>query len=134
MSVKKESKPTTEFWQKLITVFFDFCREKFERSPSFDGAAPRDLKMIVEYIKKITVEDDEVEWTENVATERLHQFLTAAHMDKWLRDNFLLLNLNRQKDKIIFLKNKFITDGTRDSKNEQLREDVNTEFNRRYSK
>ena len=97
---KTEKKPATQHWQKLIDVFFNFYEKNFEgEKPSFDGSAPRDLKSIVEALKK-RADDASVEWTEENATIRLQKFFEAALKVDWLRENFLLFNLNRQKDKI----------------------------------
>lgn len=96
----KEKKPATEHWQKCVDVFYKFYEENFEgEKPSFDGSAPRDLKMIVEALKK-RAEDAGVEWSEENAACRLEKFFEAAFRINWLRENFLLFNLNRQKDKI----------------------------------
>ena len=47
-------------------------------------------------------EDKQVEWTHEVATTRFRYFLEYCYQDSWLRDNFLLQNISRQKDRIFF--------------------------------
>lgn len=99
---KKEKTPPAKFWTSMVKVFFDFVRENFDGEvPSFDGSAPRDLKSIVQALEK-RAEIAGVEWTEEVANARLRKFFDVAHSIPWLRENFLLFNLNRQKDKIFF--------------------------------
>ena len=105
-----KEKKITKHWQKLVETFFDFYEKKFDgEKPSFDGSAPRDLKSIAEVLEK-RAQAANVEWTEENAITRLNLFLDAAHKVDWLRDNFLLFNLNRQKDKI-FLTVKKISNG-----------------------
>lgn len=99
--VKKDKNETFQYWPELVETYFNFCKEKFEEKPSFDGSAPRDLKIICESLKK-RAEGAGVEWTELVAIERFLKFLTFAYQDRWLKENFILSNLNRQKDKIFF--------------------------------
>jgi hypothetical protein len=98
---KKEKKPPEPFWNEQVGIFFSFTKEKFHEQPSFDGSAPRDLKNILYALRK-RAEDKGIEWTYEVATTRFRLFLEWAYMDKWLYDNWLLMNLNRQKDKIFF--------------------------------
>lgn len=98
---KKEVKQPQEHWQILVKTFFDFCEEKFGEKPSFDGSSPRDLTGIVESLKKRAVES-QVIWTCDVAVLRFKSFLGYAYEDRWLRDNFILFNLNRHKDKVFF--------------------------------
>lgn len=96
---KKEKKSPEPYWQDMIAVFFNFTKEKYHEPPTFDGSAPRDLKAIIEALRK-RAEAKNVEWTYETATMRLRQFLEACYMDRWLSDNWVLQNLNRQKDKI----------------------------------
>lgn len=105
-----KEKKITEHWQSIVETFFSFYEKNFEgEKPSFDGSAPRDLKAIAEVLKK-RAELSNVVWTEQTAIIRLSLFLEAAYKIDWLRDNFLLFNLNRQKDKI-FLTVKKISNG-----------------------
>jgi hypothetical protein len=98
---KKEKAPPAKFWPQVVKTFFDFCAERFSEKPTFDGSSPRDLKGIVLALEQRARESD-LEWTEEVAVSRLRKFLEAAYADRWLQENFILSNLNRQKDKIFF--------------------------------
>lgn len=98
---KKEKKAPEPFWNDIVGIFFEFTKQKFNEAPSFDGSAPRDLKNILIALRK-RAEDKKVEWTYEVATTRFRHFLEWAYMDKWLCENWLLMNINRQKDKIFF--------------------------------
>lgn len=101
MPKKKAEKHIEPFWQDIISLYFKFCQDKFNDIPSFDGSAPRDLKNIIISLRK-RAEDKKVEWNHEVATTRFRHFLEYCYEDYWLRDNFLLQNINRQKDKIFF--------------------------------
>lgn len=98
--VKKE-KVAEPYWQELVELYFDFCKKRFNEVPSFDGSSPRDLKSIIQSLRK-RAESAQIEWTPGVARTRLRRFLEFAVADDWLSRNFLLSNLNRQKDKIFF--------------------------------
>lgn len=99
---KKEKAPPEPFWNELVEVWFNFCKEKFNEPPTFDGSAPRDLKFIVSTLHERAIAS-ELEWTEELATSRFHKFLSFAYeSSEWLRNNWLLSNLNRQKDAIFF--------------------------------
>ena len=120
-----KKKDITEFFNELVSTYFQFYEKKFGLRPSFDGSAPRDLKCIIEAMKKKS-EEKNVAWTSVIANAMLLKFLEVAFNDSWLKDNFLLFNLNRQKDKI-FLKIKSELNGT----NQTLREGVMEELARR---
>lgn len=98
---KKEKQPPEPFWNEIVGIFFDFTKSRFGDAPSFDGSAPRDLKNILSVLRK-RAEDKGVEWTYEVATTRFRHFLEWAYMDNWLRQNWLLMHINRYKDKIFF--------------------------------
>lgn len=97
----KKPKVVEPHWQDLTALYFSFCKEKYNDIPSFDGSAPRDLKNIIQTLRK-RAEDKNVEWSHEVATTRFRHFLEYCYSDRWLRDNFILYNINRQKDKIFF--------------------------------
>jgi len=100
--VKKEKKAAELYWQDFIDCYFEFSRAKFSTIPSFDRSAPRDLKLIVSSLRK-RAEENGIEWTKEIAIKRFKLFLEYAYdSDKWMRMNFLLSNLNRQKDKYFF--------------------------------
>lgn len=102
----KEKKPKKEkkiepYWSELVSVYFDFCKSKFHDVPSFDGSAPRDMKTIIQSLHT-RADAANVEWTQEVAIIRFRHFLEFCYRDRWLSENFLLQNINRQKDKIFF--------------------------------
>jgi hypothetical protein len=101
MKAKKTKKEKEPFWNELVEVYFNFCIDKFGDKPSFDGSAPRDLKNIIISLHTRAIEK-QIEWTDEVATKRFFKFLEFAYMDNWLSQNFMLFNINRQKDKIFF--------------------------------
>ena len=95
---KKQTTPEL-FWNDLVSVYFSFCKEKYNTIPTFDNSSPRDLKAIIITLRK-RAENKGVEWNYETATTRLRHFLEWCFMDKWLSQNWILQNLNRQKDKI----------------------------------
>lgn len=99
--VKKEKKPPIDYWKEFVECYFEFTKSKFSEPPSFDGSAPRDLKTIIETLKKRAA-DAGVEWTKETAISRFEVFLEYAFSDWWLSENWMLSNINRQKDKIFF--------------------------------
>lgn len=99
---KKIKSPPTEFWPDLIATFEKiYSAHRMGEKPTWDGSAPRDLKYIVDALKKRAI-DSGVEWTKETACSRLDKFCEAAKRIQWLSDNFLLFNLNRHKDNIFF--------------------------------
>jgi hypothetical protein len=131
MKRKKNISPAREFWQPLVKILFDFCEDKFGDKPSFDGSAPKDMGLIIDAIKT-KCDEKNIAWTEEMAKRSWLLFLQTCYDDKWLHDNFLLLNLNRQKDKIFFKLKSIQKNGT--SKEQFTREGVMDEISRRYNK
>jgi hypothetical protein len=101
--VKKEKKQklVEPYWQDFIAAYFEFTKSKFTVAPSFEGSAPRDLKAIIQTLRK-RAQEAGIEWTKETAIHRFTLFLQYAFSDWWLSENWLLQNINRQKDKIIF--------------------------------
>jgi len=99
--IKKEKKPVELYWQEFITAYFEFTKSKFSITPSFNGSAPRDLKAIVQALRKRT-EEAGVEWTQETALQTFNTFLKWAFSDWWLSENWMLSNINRQMDKVLF--------------------------------
>ena len=93
-------KPATPHWEVLVKTWFDLYEGWYGEKPSFEGADSRNLKAIVTNLQKRS-ESKGMEWTEEQSASAFTAFLTFARNDKWLKDNFLLQNLNRQFDKII---------------------------------
>ena len=84
----KKEKKTTEFFNELVSIYFQFFEKKFGLRPSFDGSAPRDLKCIIEAMKKRS-EEKNVEWTLGIASSMLETFLKFCFNDPWLSENFI---------------------------------------------
>lgn len=98
---KKEKKPAELYWQEFVGCYFEFTKSKFSETPSFDGSAPRDLRTIIQALRK-RAEDAHIEWTKETALFRFKTFLEFSFSDWWLSENWMLQNINRQKDKIFF--------------------------------
>lgn len=109
----KKVKEVEPFFKELVETYFSFCRDKLNEEPSFDGSSPRDLKAIVKTLRD-RAEKSGYEWTVGTARFRFNNFLEFAFKDKWLSENWLLFNINRQKDKIFFQIRKSITRTTVD--------------------
>ncbi len=97
---KKPEEPPEPHWQALVDAWFGFVREKFGDEPSFARDDPKILKRIIGRLKK-RAQEKAVEWVETAALERFRAFLDKAYLDRWLAENFLLANLEKQFDKII---------------------------------
>lgn len=100
VSTKKNEEPPEPHWEVLVKTWFDFGIEKFQVKPSFDGQDPKIFKRIVQRLKKRAAAK-KVEWTQETGPARLRIFLEMAFSDKWISQNFLLSNLERQFDKVI---------------------------------
>jgi hypothetical protein len=98
---KKEKKPPEPFFKEMVELWFAYCREKFNEEPSFTGSAPRDLKIILIALRE-RAEKSNIEWSLQIAQLRMKNFLDFARGEKWLREHWLLSNINRQKDTIFF--------------------------------
>jgi hypothetical protein len=88
------------YWDLLVKVWFDFGIEKFGVKPSFEGKDPKIFKSIIGRLKKRAL-DAKVEWNETIGPQRLRYFLDSAFSEAWLKENFLLTNLEKQFDKVI---------------------------------
>jgi hypothetical protein len=103
-AAKKEK--VTEHWQALVDVWFKFYLEKKGEEPTFEGQHGKQLKEIVERLKKRADKRRETKpelgpWDEKNATDTLLHFLQHAFNIEWIHNNFLLSNLVNQFDKII---------------------------------
>lgn len=92
-------RPKEPYYKDAVQIWFDFYKEKFFEPPTFDTSAPRDLKLIMESLRK-RAELQGKDWTLQLATERLKGFLNFAYSDKWISEHFTLRILNSQKDPI----------------------------------
>ena len=110
MVKSKKKRPPEPYWNKLVSVYFEFCRSRFNDEPSFDGSAPRDMKNILIYLRT-RAEAKDIEWTEEIAATRWKSFIEYAFTNRWLAENWLLSNINRQKDAIVFNSSKQQSNG-----------------------
>ncbi len=101
MAKTKKPKIVEPYWSEIVKIWFDFCRDKFGDSPVFDNSAPRDLKGIIKILHERAIAAGD-EWTLLNAQQRFSKFLEWSFKDKWLSENWLLFNINRQKDKIFY--------------------------------
>lgn len=99
-AVKKKIEEPEPFWDLFVAVWFEFGIQKFGVKPSFERDDPKILKRIIQRLKKRAAEK-KVEWNQNTGPHRLNIFLEMAYSDKWISENFLLSNLEKQFDKII---------------------------------
>lgn len=100
VSPKKEIQTTTH-WKKLIDVWFEFYKTNHNGTePSFKGQDPKRLKMILDNLQKRS-EKNGRDWNEKTAAETFSAFLNFAFKNGWLKNNFLLSNLENQFDAII---------------------------------
>lgn len=97
---KKKSTPEP-FWDKMVQVWFNFTKEVKNESPSFDGSAPRDLKEICKQLRT-RCEDKGHIWDSDSAQNRLYLFFEEAYRIPFLANNWLLFQINRQKDIVFF--------------------------------
>lgn len=113
VSTRKNEEPPEPFWDLLVKTWFDFGIEKFHVTPSFQGQDPKIFKRIIHRLKKRAAEK-KVDWNQDTGPARLKIFLEMAYSDKWISENFLLSNLEKQFDKVIqnqaSKKTKVITD------------------------
>jgi hypothetical protein len=96
---KRKQSISEPYWNDIVSIYFSFCKEKYNTVPTFDNSSPRDLKSIIISLRK-RAEGKGVEWNYETATSRFRHFLEWCFLDRWLSENWLLQNLNRQKDKI----------------------------------
>ena len=107
---KKKNVEEEPFWEHMISVWFDFNVQLFLKKnqgadpkagePSWEEVHKRALRRIVKRLRMRSIYQ-RIEWQVDVAIEKLRAFLTAAAADRWLYDNFILSNLEKQFDKII---------------------------------
>lgn len=97
--ISRKKLDAESYWANLIKVYYSFCYEKFNEKPSFSGSDPHDMHEIIRSLKQRAA-DQKVEWTEEIAMLRWREFLGRAFQDEWLSKNWLLSNLDRQKNKV----------------------------------
>ncbi len=107
--VKRERKPKEpmEHWASIVHCYSEFVFVKYGERPTFSGSFFRDLRNIVEVLKKRCLKKG-CEWNEIEAMNRLSMFLEAAYQSsEWLRENFIPFILYRHIDSIFFFAAKF---------------------------
>ena len=95
--MKKERKAKEPYFKEAVSLWFDFYKSKFIIEPTFNTSEPRDLKLILESLRK-RAEKKYVIWSLEEMNKRLIYFLNFAYSDNWLREHFTLRILNSQKD------------------------------------
>jgi dynactin complex subunit len=109
MADKKQKKTKEPFYKMAVDLWFSFYKEKFIDAPTFDTSAPRDLKLILESLRKRAETQGQV-WTEELCIQRLKHFLNFAYNDLWISQHFTLRILNSQKDCIYAKLRQFLID------------------------
>ena len=95
-----DAENVTEFWPKIVDVWFVFYEQKKGIKPTFEGAQQKSLKHLIENLKKRSL-DKGTPWTEENAAATFTKFLEYSYNDNWIATNFLLTNLITKFDKII---------------------------------
>lgn len=99
---KKDGFEKVLYWQKIVDAWFSFYKKNYVIEPTFNGAAAKNLKLIVESLKKLADKSvPKYEWTEEYALKVINHFFTKAFAVEWLRDNYLLSNLYSKFDSIV---------------------------------
>ena len=84
----------------LKDIYFDFYFSLFNFKPTFqavDGKMIKDIELKIINICK----QKEIDINDTIISNSFIKILTYASKDKWLKDNFLLKNINSQFNKII---------------------------------
>lgn len=96
-----EEKEPTKFWKSFVDIWFRRYDEVTGAKPTFNGAAAKNLKSIIQRLEKLYFDKNSHEWEEVKALITFNKFLDNALKDDWLKSNFLLTNLSTQFDKIV---------------------------------
>lgn len=88
-----------EHWQPCVKAYFDWFKTKYKFEPDFKAENPRMFKQILAKLRKVA-DENKVAWTEKNAIGYVIKLMNAAYEDKWLKENFLLKNINSQYSKI----------------------------------
>ncbi len=100
--MRVKPKETEPHWKALVKVWFDFNLEKFEEEPSFDGDNPKIFKEKIVWRLKKRAGQKGIDWTQEIACQRLKYFLDSAYAyDAWLPKHFTLSNLAKQFDPVV---------------------------------
>lgn len=102
--------------------WMSFYRSKFGFKPTYGKAHAISLEAIITGLKQRAT-DTKAKWTKGLAIEWFEDFLNRAYADKWLKNHFLLPNLERQFDLIL---NNESPSGTNNAANAADRKTANT--------
>ena len=107
---KKIAPGVENFWKVLVETYFAFYKDHFrdqdgfrlspDWSPQKIGMEAGALKKIIIFLRQIA-EGKEIEWTEDYAVSKLHEFLEKAYNNDFLRKNFYCALLNKKKVDVI---------------------------------
>ena len=96
-----EEKEPTKFWKSFVDIWFRRYDEVTGAKPTFNPAAAKNLKSIIQRLEKMYFDKNTEHWEEVKALITFNKFIDNALRDDWLKSNFLLTNLSTQFDKII---------------------------------
>lgn len=109
-SAQKKKEDATPHWSALVSEWFRFyvqmhggAKPSFEEVKGSPSSPPSNLKQLMQKIRQRVADHPataNVVWDEGNAVTYLRMYLTKAWNDQWLRDNFLLSNLNSKFDAI----------------------------------
>lgn len=96
-----EEKEPTKFWKSFVDIWFRRYDQVTGAKPTFNPAAAKNLKSIIQRLEKMYFDKNTEHWEEVKALITFNKFIDNALRDDWLKSNFLLTNLSTQFDKII---------------------------------
>lgn len=94
-------KEPTKFWKSFVEIWFRRYDEVTNSKPTFNGAAAKNLKSIIQRLEKLYYDKNSHEWEEVKALITFNKFLDNALKDDWLKSNFILTNLSAKFDIIV---------------------------------
>lgn len=97
--LNKRNIQKTEYWKELVEKYYTFYQEKFGMKPDFSRKNTKIFKEIIEKVKR-SAEQKGIDWTLENAVRELEYIFVAAYADKWLKENYLLQNINAQFQKL----------------------------------
>jgi hypothetical protein len=100
-AIAPEEKEPTKFWKSFVDIWFRRYDEVTGAKPTFNGAAAKNLKSIIQRLEKLYYDKNSHEWEEVKALITFNKFLDNALKDDWLKSNFILTNLSAKFDIII---------------------------------
>lgn len=100
-AIAPEEKEPTKFWKSFVEIWFRRYDEVTNSKPTFNGAAAKNLKSIIQRLEKLYYDKNSHEWEEVKALITFNKFLDNALKDDWLKSNFILTNLSAKFDIIV---------------------------------